>query len=306
MHRYRVFGLTVGSDVRLDELVLEPNTEKAVDLAIVLKDVGYEIKPMGEGPVRFVYDDPRGLTMIWPGAAAVRVVSTDLVEIQPFPGVPDTYLPFPLLGPVMAWVLHLRKFLVLHASAVTWKGHSVGFMGDKMAGKSTTAASFLRAGAELLTDDLLAIDMTDPTQPTICPAFPQLKLSDDSAENIDVPGAKPLPLVMEGFDKKQYRLTDMHHASARCDTLFVIERGGQKPSIDWLESAEAMTSIMRYSYNVRFGSAPLEMQDRARYFQQYAGLARNARVGRLNIPKSVERLCETVEFIEQHVISQEL
>lgn len=304
MYRYRVFGLTISSDVRLDELAPETNIDKASDLTIVLKDVGYEIKPMGEAAVQFIYDDPRGLTMIWPGAAAVRVVGTDLVEIEPFPGVPDSYLPFPLLGPVMAWVLHLRKFLVLHASAITWKDHSVAFMGDKMAGKSTTAASFLRAGAELLTDDLLAIDMTDPAQSIICPAFPQLKLSDTAADNIDVPGAKALPLVMKNFDKKQYRLADMHNDIARCDTLFVIERGGEKPSIEWLDSATAMTSLMRFSYNVRFASAPLEMQDRARYFQQYAGLTRTARVGRLNIPKDLERLHETVEFVRRNVISQ--
>ena len=285
----------------MDELTEDTSASFSPDVTIRIAKVGYEIKRLGEAPPSFHWEDPRGVTMIWPGAAAVRIVSPTKIEIEPHEDCPDNYLPFPLLGPVMGWLLHIRKTYVLHASAVNFDAKSFVFMGDKLAGKSTTAAAFLRAGATLLTDDLLAFDLGETGSPLIQPAFAQLKLSDESSANVHVPGATPLPLVVEGFEKRQYRLDSMRETSEPCDAIFVLKRGSAEPSIEWFDGGTALQGLLRFSYMVRFVGSPVGMQDRQRHFEQAAEIVRRTKVGRLHVPADLDRLDEVVDFVRQSV-----
>jgi hypothetical protein len=296
MHRYRAFGLTIGSDVQLDELAPQTDDNAPIDLRIVRSHFGETIPPLGN-PGQYDFDGPDGIEMTWPGAASVRIRSPTLVEIQPFDDVPERYLAFPLLGPVMGWMLHIRGLFVLHASAVHRGGRSVAFLGDKTAGKSTTASAFLQHGWELQTDDLMAIDVPETGQPQIQPAFAQIKLNTDSPA-LDIPAAKVLPLVMEGFEKRQYRLPHLPQVSIPTGCIFVLERGGDQPAIEWIGTVDAIAPLFRYSYNVRFENAPLEQKDRARQFRQAARLADTTRIGKLRIPHARDRLGETVRLIE--------
>ncbi len=65
-------------------------------------------------------------------------------------------------GLVLAVVCILRGHLVLHASAVEHEEACIALVGRSGAGKSTTAALLCRAGARLITDDVLRIEMADP------------------------------------------------------------------------------------------------------------------------------------------------
>lgn len=299
MHRYRAFGMTIGSDVQLDELAPQPDDQAPVDLRIVRSHFGETIPPLGS-PARYDYEAPEGVEMMWPGAASVRIRNPSLVEIQPFDDVPERYLAFPLLGPVMGWMLHMRGLFVLHASAVHLAGRSVAFLGDKRAGKSTTASAFLQHGWQLQTDDLLAIDVPEIGQPQIQPAFAQIKLNTDTP-GLEIPEASVLPLVMEGFQKRQYRLPHLPQVALPTGCIFVLERGGDKPAIEWFGATDAIAPLFRYSYNVRFEGASPEQQDRARQFRQAARLADTTRIGRLHIPHARERLGETVRLVEDAI-----
>lgn len=301
MYKYQAFGMRIASDVRLDELSLADDTGAPADLHIRRTKLDYSIPELGAAQPSMVSDDPLGVVMIWPGAAAVRVVGPSLVEIDTFPGVPEKYLAFPLLGPVMGWVLHVKQLFVLHASAVVHRGKSIGFMGDKGAGKSTTAAAFLSDGAQILTDDLLAFETDNPTGPKILPAFAQVKLNETSAREVAVHGAEPLPLIMEGFEKRQFRLPSMHHQPANCDVLIVLERGLEAPSIELLDHLSALKALMRFSYNVRFSELPVVFQERERCFRQAAFLAQKVRVACLKVPNDITRLPETVEFVQSQL-----
>lgn len=299
MHRYRAFGLTIGSDVQLDELAPQPDDQAPVDLRIARSHFGETIPPLGN-PGRYDFNSAQGVEMMWPGAASVRIKNPSLVEIQPFDDVPERFLAFPLLGPVMGWMLHMRGLFVLHASAVHLAGRSVAFLGDKRAGKSTTASAFLQHGWELQTDDLLAINVPDAGPPQIQPAFAQIKLNADTPA-LDLPAATMLPLVMEGFEKRQYRLPHLPQVAIPAGCIFVLERGGDEPAIEWLSAGDAIAPLFRYSYNVRFQGAPPEQQDRARQFRQAARLADTTRIGKLRIPHARDRLGETVRLVEDAI-----
>ena len=208
---------------------------------------------------------------------------------------------FPILGPVMGWILHQRGKLVLHSSAVVIDDVSFAFLGDKMAGKSTTASAFLRNGAKLITDDLLVIDINDGAVPTVQPSFAQLKLNENSAEHVSPPDSHALPLVMEGFEKRQYRLETMVSKTVPLDACFILRRCSETPQIEWLSSSDALKFLIRFSYFVRFGSAPSQYQERALHFKNCVTLTQHTQFGILNIPASLNELDKTVEVLRNEM-----
>lgn len=298
-YRYKAFGLCIESAFKMDELTQEPDDSRQADVRILSVDLGIEMKAMGEAPPYMNFDDPEKIVMVWPGCAAAEICGSAHVNIQEYPGNPETYIAFPILGPIMGWLLFQRGLAVFHSSAITIDNFAIAFMGDKGAGKSTTAAAFLQAGAELITDDLLVIDMKNNATPLIQPSFAQLKLEDSAIHKIHIPDAKVLPLVMSGVTKRQHRLQTMMTAPVPCDAFFVIHRKGNEPNIEWVDPGEGFQHLMRYSYNVRFDEAPVSLQARGRNFQDCVKLASISKIGILSIPHDIFDLSNTVEYVRQ-------
>lgn len=300
MFRYHAFGLSICSDVQLDGLEIAKNPACKIDLEIRKTHFGESIPPWGE-PRLFDFEDPECAVMVWPGLAAVRVRGSELIEIDPFPDAPYTWLAFPLLGPVMGWLLHKRGMMVLHASTVVHRGAAIAFLGDKTAGKSTTATAFLAAGAKLLTDDLLALQFDKDMACCAMPAFAQVKLDATGPGAAGVPEVTKLPLAMEGFQKHQFRLPAVHPSPLPPRLIFVLKRGGSAPQIEWMDDRDAIAALIRFAYNVRFSKAPIEQQERARHFRQAVALLSQVRIGTLQIPHSLDRLHEVVDLIEANL-----
>lgn len=87
-----------------------------------------------------------------------------------------------VLGRVMAVALHAAEVPTLHGSGVSLNGRGVAFLAPKLHGKSTTAAAMVRAGASLLSDDILAVVPGD--RPLVLPGVPSVNLWQDSAEQL--------------------------------------------------------------------------------------------------------------------------
>lgn len=297
---YLAFGLAIRSDVPLPELT--PIAPVPVpDIQIVLSSSDRPLPTLDQGMIaEFAEDGTHYLA--WPEVAAFQFRGEGRVEVHPHPDASMAYLAFPLLGPILGLLLHARGLLVLHASAIEIGGLGAMFVGDKLAGKSTTAAAFLRAGHRLLTDDLLAIDLTDAAAPRILPAFGQLKLSDEAAAAITVRDSEPLPLVYPGFEKRQHRLTnDFRHDSIAPHRLYVLERGGEDAGSTRQQGVDALQAIMRFSYIVRFGRAALPGKAQAELMRLCARLAGCVHVARLHIPADLDRLDETVALVRSEM-----
>jgi hypothetical protein len=290
---YRAYGFLIESGLSLPEL--EPASPGVADLSIRMLPTPPDF-PEPTAPVEFDFESGNPY-MLWPAVGAFRIVDGRSIEIAPAPGVSEKLLPFPLLGPVMALLLHIRGMLVLHASAIAIGSESAVFLGDKMAGKSTTAAAFIRAGHRLLTDDLLALDFSGDT-PLIAPAFPQLKLSEDSAGAVSLEAAEALPLVLPDFPKRQHRLSaGFSHTATQPTRIFVLKRG-TKAAITRYPGPAALSALMRFSYISRFGSRALAGEEAARHLRQCAALSRVAQVCELEVPGDLNRLDEVVRVVE--------
>ncbi len=113
-------------------------------------------------------------------------ISADVtdVRVRRDPNGRHELLPILLGGTVSAMLLGLRGSTVLHASAVSVDGTVMAFAGHSGQGKSTVAALMCLGGAELVTDDLLAIE----TGPVVrCRGgATELRLRDPAAHLADV------------------------------------------------------------------------------------------------------------------------
>lgn len=292
---YKAYGLTIGSDVALPEL--QPAVPTAPDIVIAVGPVDFAIPAM-EGGTAFRFEPTRQY-LSWQAVGTFLISDASRVDVDPAPGVDDALLAFPLLGPVLALALHQRGLLVLHASAIAVGGQSVIFMGDKGAGKSTTAGAMIRAGHLLLTDDVVALDLSDPSRPMILPGFPQLKLARDAADAIRIGQAEVRPQVHPQIDKAQHRLHDgFAREAVPAARIYVLEQRGGRAATTPLPGAGALPAIIKFSYVTRFGRQALVADFASTHLSQCAQLAARIGVRRLEVPAGLERIGEAVALIE--------
>ncbi|QKC87218.1 serine kinase [Mesorhizobium sp. NZP2234] len=291
---YRAYGLIVASDVALPEL--QPADPAAPDILIAIGMIDMP-KPSAETATIFRFEPDRQY-LAWHAVGAFLISGSNRIDIEPAPGVDDALLAFPLLGPVMALLLHQRGLLVLHASAIAVAGRGAIFMGDKGAGKSTTASALIRAGHDLLTDDVVAMDLANPVAPMIVAGFPQIKLAADAAAAISLGQAEVRPQVHPAIGKMQHRLHGAFSGGLVPATrIYVLERG-QKAGIMPLPGIAALPAIIKFSYVTRFGRAALSGDFAALHFRQCSAIANHVGVFRLEVPTGLDRIGEAVELIE--------
>lgn len=156
---------------------------------------------------------PDGLLLRWHGVLDLEAdhnLTTAVAHLHP--GTDEGLLSVLLPGTVLAVRLMLDGHLVLHASAVRHDGRAVAFVGPSGGGKSTLAALGMLSGQDLVTDDVLRVDLSPAGAPTVWPGATSVRLRPGAAGlgrrragvartadgRIDLPAARtldaPLPL----------------------------------------------------------------------------------------------------------------
>lgn len=131
------------------------------------------------GAVRIAhYEDDRPRYDLWAVEGGYRYRFHGLLELQVSLGLDRVHVQLvydadPLMtqvilsGNVIAALMLLRGWAVLHASAVELDGQAIAIMGNPGAGKSTLATLASARGARLVTDDVLRVAV-DPSGQAIC------------------------------------------------------------------------------------------------------------------------------------------
>ena len=192
------------------------------------------------------------------------------------------------VGPLFSFLVWLRGGQALHASAVLVDGHAVAFCGVTGAGKSTTAAQFVRLGHPLITDDVMAwrwegnacLVQTGPTR---------VKLWPDSAAVVQSEAVGDLPRVYGQVDKRIVNLPADAALTTSGYPLSCIHllTPGAEPARD-LSAAEAFVALKEHCRD----DAILPPELRARQFEELARLVRNVRVRRVPGHSGLDRLDE--------------
>ncbi|MGP3696214.1 serine kinase [Rhodobacter sp. NSM] len=286
------YGLALQSDFDLPELEPFPD-EGPADLR-VRREVLPELP--GRGAFRSRFEADRA-DLWWQTVGAFRV-EPGLVTASPHPGISEDLVAYPLLGSVLALALEQLGLFTLHASAVSVGGRGVAMMGDKGAGKSTTATAMIRAGHRLIADDIVAVD----EGLLLRPGFPQVKLSPPAAASLDAAGAVRRPVVPEVPEKCRVLLPGRFaRETAPLGRIYLLERGpaDADPAIIPVRPVEALPLALRFAYVSRFGAEALNGAAGARHLRQAACLAASGVLHRLIVPHAIGRLPEVVALIEE-------
>ena len=174
--RYRLFGLTIASELELAELAVAPPDAMA-DVTIALDDAG-PVGDLGQEPV----PTDGGFVIQIAGVARYSVRGGAVIRVAPDPSAAPANVRLFLLGSAMGMLLHQRGLLPLHANAVEIDGRAFAFLGHSGAGKSTLAAWFYDRGHAVISDDVCVVRQDAGRAPTVSPGLPRLRLWRDALE----------------------------------------------------------------------------------------------------------------------------
>lgn len=189
---YLLHGLRVRSEIALAER-LSKNGNRDVDVRW-----GETIAIPAEPPVGrlLALRDPdvggctivetySGHTIRFSGECDFRI-SPDRrsISVDVAPGFDEAFVPIILTGNVLASLLGLQGECVLHASGVRVDDWTLAILGASGTGKSTLAALFCAAGAQLVSDDLLRVD-SKGGRPRCYTGTAQIRLRAKAAELAD-------------------------------------------------------------------------------------------------------------------------
>jgi hypothetical protein len=303
MRTYQVFGGALRSDIDFPELrTIESNapswtlrttshapalaSSTSLGRAEIIPGFFVELLRHAHG-FRFVFDD-----------TGIFDISENGREIAwtAGPHFEDSWVRADITGRVMAVALHASGHLVLHGSAVSTAGGAIAFLAPKFHGKSTLALALARAGAKLLTDDVIPVDPRPPIQ--AIPGVHQVKLWQDSASHFGVdretetprPGSKHL---LHDFDDNMLSNERAPLAAIYLLSPVMVSEGQIAPPVARarMHSVPSALALVRHSImgSMLSGVEAQHVIDRA------TTVAEDVPVYQLTVAAGMERISDTVD-----------
>lgn len=172
---YKAFGLSIASCIQMPELVQTDKYPASIDIEIVFEDQSKLWSELSSVQKDFIIHENSVMFTI-PKIATFSVQGGNKIAVQPIQDADEDEVRLLILGTCMGIILMQRKIFPLHGSAIAIDGKAYAIIGESGAGKSTLAAAFLQQGYQLLTDDVIAVTLTDDHTPIVTPSYPQQKL----------------------------------------------------------------------------------------------------------------------------------
>jgi hypothetical protein len=195
---------------------------------------------------------------------------------------------------VLSLALHARGTLSLHASAVSLNGTGLAFIGPKYHGKSTITAALVKAGARLVSDDVVPV-RSEPV-PEMLPGVHHLRLWRDSAGAtvgdlaVETPSQK---LLVSALSSDLLEQEAVPLAGAYLLVPQAIDPSRPAARRERLPSVPAALELVHHA---KLGPL-LRRQEAGTLFSQAATVARHVPVHALLIQRDLSRLPEAIDAL---------
>ena len=201
-----------------------------------------------------------------------------------------------LLGPALSFALLAQGVESIHATAVVIEGEAVAFLADSGIGKSTLAASFLKAGHPVLTDDLMVLKPRG-ARFLAQPGWPRLKLFPKTAARLGL--RLPLLAALNQRTRKSIMLLgagDYQNRPVPLRAIYVLRpprSGSRSVAIRRLSARRAFLSLLQGTFNARVRHA----ERLKRHFQFAGQVAARVPIKTLSYPRDLRLLPRVREAV---------
>jgi len=227
-----------------------------------------------------------------------RVQNGCEIIVNPYIDSDPDFVRTVISGELMAALLRQRGYLVLHGSCVTNGDNTIAFVGYSGWGKSTTAAFFLRHGYQLLSEDLLVVDVNKP-HPAVLPGPQALKLKPDAVKMIG-DDYKRLPKVYHDTNKVLQAKNGSNgekRTPKPLSKIYLLEGcSRRKNEISHIPSNTAMVELVKHTRTIEWLTAKAFMKS---HFNQCVSLLEKVPVSLLKRKLTLKALPETKQLIEE-------
>ncbi len=297
MHLYTIAGLSVGSDVALPSLNAAGAVPRRPDVRIRRAAVPRALDGAEALGPNWQIAGRRFLLRV-PNIARFLLTDGREIAFEAEPGVDAPDISIFLLGTAFGILLHQRRQIVLHASAVRVNGKAVLFCGPSGAGKSTLAAALAQRGYPVMTDDFCAVTVTQASIPMVHPGGRQLKLWAHTIERLQLKGRSGARV--RSRSEKFYVDPGLTQADALPLGALYALRQTQLPQAGAIErpsAAEAAPILRRVAYRPRLVS---RMGQRVDYFHAATAVANHAGIFYLSRAPDFAAMPRLIAQLERH------
>ncbi|MFO7586873.1 MAG: hypothetical protein R6X22_02270 [Gemmatimonadota bacterium] len=303
--RYRVYGLVVESDFPFRTPL--PETGDAPDLSFRRvwdppvpvdwrdSEPAFESRYLDDlGRPRIRLHRLDGLDVFRHAGVADYYVGPDGIVCHQHDSASTPIVEVYFLSLLAGFWLETHGRLVLHGSAVSIGDRAAVFLATNTGGKTSLAASLMRLGHPLLTDDFLAVSLDDGVALGF-PSFPQMRMWPDLADHF-ADDHRDLPRVLADTEKRRVPVgtpgigafCPLPRPLARLYVPFRRPAGEEGPvRIEPLSPREALLELLRESF-LRTILERTGLHERR--FARLAELARLVPMARLDYPSGLDRL----------------
>mgnify|MGYP002780364031 CR=1 FL=1 len=248
MHQYVVYGLGVHTEIPLwGDVVADCRR----DVTVRWRRDSSMPEERFEEP-RIDTDRADHFQFSWSDFGSLSIHSGTEIVVETAPGAEFNTLRH-LVGSLgIGMVLHQRRILTLHASAVEIGDRAVAIAGPKGTGKSTLSAALQNRGHRLLSDDIAALTVPPDAPPQVRPGTASINLWPDSAL---ATGHDPsaLPRIWSDVPKV------VGHSPATVDrrpvslgAVIILTRDGADLQPRRLQGVEALAQMISQSHALRW------------------------------------------------------
>jgi hypothetical protein len=298
MYRYTAYGLNICSALPLPELKTSTALEEA-DIVIQFGKVNW-LLPDPCASWRYFHFEDDAAYLYWEVVGKFLVRAGKEIIIEPLAGVDESVLRLPLLGTVLAMVLHQRQQLLLHGSALALGDQAVVFIGASGQGKSTMAATLYGRGHSIMGDDVASINLEKPRIPMLIPGFPQIKLWPEAVTAALGDDPEALRKIHPEGEKRACATVDRFLENPVPLRRVYVLAEGSSLQIKPLKPQEAIAKLVGNSYiPMVVGKTFMRSQGVALHIQQCARLVRDVPIYSLERPRSLALLSEVAQLVEE-------
>lgn len=295
---YRVFGLSVRSEIALPDLAPGEGSTTAPDVVIAAGAI--QLPPQPE-PVGLSIV-PGGAILNIPEAGRYLVTGGNRIIVDAAANASERSVRLYLLGSAFAAILHQRGLLPLHANTIDFGGAAIAFMGHSGAGKSTLAGWFHDHGLSILGDDVCVVTGIDEGTPVAVPGLLRIRLWGDalSASGRKAEGFERSFDDMDKYDVPLGFETTRKPLPLAAIYLLQVASIDQRSSVQRLRGAQAIEALVANTY--RGGYLPL-MGRVGPHLAQCVSLSRHVSIFSLRRRWSLDDFATEAALVQDHVSS---